>query len=93
MTTATHALSLVAGPLRVDITEATTAVHIAISGVKPMGFERRKVQAFLFPLVDAYRDDPRRVEIAGQHAAYTGHVVPAGSGQWLAYETKAGAQA
>jgi hypothetical protein len=92
MSTATHALSLVAGPLRVDITEATTAVHIAISGVKPMGFERRKVQAFLFPLLDAYRDDPRRVEIAGQRSVCIGHVVQAGPGAWLGYVTKAEAR-
>lgn len=92
MTTATHTLNLIAGRLQVDITEAAAAVHVAISGVKPMGFERRKVQAFLFPLLDAYRDDARRIEIAGQRSASVAHVVQASPGQWLAYETKAEVQ-
>lgn len=83
--TAEHCLKLSRGLLHVSITEAPDKLYVAISGVKPRGFERRKFKAFMWPIVDAYRDDPRGFEISSERADSTGHVVPCGRG-WLAFE-------
>ncbi len=84
MTTTTHELQLVGGRFSVTFTETPEVVYVSIRGARARGFERRKVERFMFPLVDAYRDDPRRLEINGEHAAFTGHVRPLDGG-WIAY--------
>lgn len=88
MSTAVHTLQLVAGPFRVAITEAPEAVYFGITGAKPLGFERRKVSAFIFPLVDRYRDDSRRMEVSGQHCDLTGHINPLGGNAWVGYQIR-----
>ena len=83
-----HTLAVRGGTLTVTVTEVPHCVYMAISGpkTKPDDLqEQLRVQLFLWPIVDAYRDDPRRMEISGQHANYTGHVRPIGSGGWTAY--------
>jgi hypothetical protein len=90
--TTAHTLQLVAGPLRVEIAESAEAVFFAITGAKPLGFEKRKLSAFLFPLVDAYRSDTRRMEVSGQHSPLTGHVRKTPGGAWMVYEMRTEAQ-
>lgn len=85
MSTTAHSLQLVAGPLRVTVTEAEHAVYIGMTGPKPLGFEQRKLKAFLFTLVDAFRNDPRRLEINGNRADYTGCIDPVREVGWVGY--------
>lgn len=80
-----HVLRLAAGELRVRITEAPDAIFIAIDGAKLGADDEPALVAFLAPIIDRFRDDPRRMEISGAHADYTGHVVPAAGGAWVGF--------
>lgn len=82
---AVHLLRLPAGEVRVRITEAPAAIFIAIDGVPARVDDEPAVLAWLAPILDRYRDDPRRLEISGAHVDYTGHVAPGADGAWVGY--------
>lgn len=83
-----HTLQLFAGPLHAEVSEQPHLVRIEITGARPMGCERAKLQRFLWPIVDAYRDDSRAMRIACARHPLVGHVVPTGGGAWEVYETE-----
>lgn len=87
-----HVLRLAGGDLRVRITEAPDAIYLAIDGAKPGDADEPALLAFLAPIIDRYRDDPRRLEMSGAHADYTGHVVPAADGVWAGFTVPNGAR-
>ncbi len=91
--TTKHALKLSAGPMLVTVTETPSGVFFAFDGVKPKDSELPKVSRFLWPLVDAYRDDTRPIEISGVNAPWTGHVNTLPDGSCVAYATEPGVQA
>lgn len=84
-----HTLQLIAGRLTVTFVETPEAVYMGLAGAKALGCERRKLERFLRPLIDAYRDDPRRLEISGEHCKWTGHVRSLAGG-WVGYQTLGG---
>ena len=86
--TITHTLQLIAGPLHMTFTETADAVFFSISGALPKGCERQKIIRFMKPLIDAYRDDRRRMEMMSDRVARTGHIDPMPNGWWRAYETQ-----
>lgn len=74
MTTATHTLQLVAGPMHVAITETKDTIRFEITGARPMTFEHSKVLRFLGSLVDRYEADNRSLSVTGRGAGFVGHV-------------------
>jgi hypothetical protein len=85
MTTTTHTLQFTAGRLTVTFTETPEAVFVGLTGARARGCELPKLRRFLAPLLDAYRDDPRRLEISGEHCTWTGHVCPV-TGGWIGFQ-------
>lgn len=78
-TTVHHDLRLSAGRLRVTVTETADKVFMSITGTKPLGCELRKLSRFLGPICDLYHDDPRPLEIAGQHSDCSATVCGSGA--------------
>jgi len=92
MTTTTHTLKMIAGNLIVTIHETVDAVFVGVSGVKARGCEAPKLKRFLWPLIDQFRNDMRRMEINGAHCNYTGHIETHPFGAVLAYTAPKGRQ-
>lgn len=80
--THTHVLRLAAGAVRLEITEAPAAVYLSIKGVKLRTGDIPKFLTWASPIIDAYRDDPRPFEMAGEHVNWTGRVENIG-GLWF----------
>ena len=83
-TTHTHVLRLPRGAVRLDITETPNTVYMCFKGAKLGPEEIPRLVAWAAPIVDAYRDDPRPFEMAGEHVDWTGRVEHVG-GQWVSY--------
>lgn len=81
-TTTTHVLRLSRGGIRIDITEAADVVYIVQRGVRLREDEIPRFVEWAFPILDAYRDDPRPIEMAGEHVNWTGRIELVGS-EWI----------
>lgn len=90
-TTTKHVLQLVAGPMRAVVTETDDKVVMELTGAKALGFEKRKVEKFLRPIVDSYQDDPRLIVMSGAHIDWTVHIVTVPEG-WKAYIQRRGSR-
>lgn len=74
MTTTRHTLQLVAGPFHVDLIESDSTVQTRMTGAVALGFERKKVIRFLWPLVHQYHADGRVISISARGSSEVGHV-------------------
>lgn len=84
-----YTLKVKAGELKVEVVEAPDAVYFHFSGAKADAddlAERYRLEHFLWPIVNAYRTDQRRMEMGGTNAAFTSHVRPAGGDRWVGYD-------
>lgn len=88
--TSTHVLRLSYGAIRIDVTEAAEVVYIAQRGPRLRPHDIPRFAAWMRPLLDVYADDPRPLEMSGEHADWTGRVELA-DGAWRSYGKPIGA--
>lgn len=79
--TTTHALQLSRGTVLVDITETPTTIYFGLRGDEVPPEDHRRFVEWMWPIFEAYRDDPRPFELAGAHADWTGRIELA-DGAW-----------
>lgn len=80
-TTRTHRLKFSRGRrVLVQVTETADAVHLSISGPKLGEADTPRLARLMWPILFAFEEDPRPLYMSGEHADYTGCVVPVKGG-------------
>lgn len=88
-TTTTHILRTSRGAYRLDVTETADTVYVAHRGVRLRSEDISRFVAWAWPILDVYRDDPRRFEMSGEHVDWTGRAEWI-HGQWVSYRVPRG---